>query len=425
MKNGVRLVLAAALLWLCQSSGTVAMTQSQIPAKFSIPFGNNAGAPYIRNVPQTSQIGVQNCAASLADGFPPLTFVPAAAGGCPPFGQDMNGILRQITQWNVWMQAVSGLPYDAAFSAAIGGYPKGAIVQSTLLPGRLWFSISDNNTTSPDATTGSSGWTVLPGTNAPGTPIPVLSASAPPPNAVAANGLTVGNASSNATGRANPDTFWLFAFLWSNCSSCQLFNSSGGVVSRGASAAADFAANDAVQALNMNGAALMGADGIGGTTSSFLVNIPVTSGSRTAPGSILGENLHQLSVAELAAHTHANAASDPGHTHGDFISDPGHAHGASVSDPGHNHNIAPTAILAGTQGQGGVGGGGQFGIGGAQGTTSNVTGIGVGIFSSATGIVLHNAAAATGITIVNASQGSNVPHNTVPRSVIVYWYLAL
>jgi len=65
--------------------------------------------------PQASQIGITNCAASLTDGFPPLTFVPVAQGGCPPFGSDFNGILRQITQWSQWMQAFSGCPTTPRF----------------------------------------------------------------------------------------------------------------------------------------------------------------------------------------------------------------------------------------------------------------------------------------------------------------------
>src|SRR5262249_55866104 len=77
----------------------VALTQSGLPSRSNIPGANSAGSSYVRVIPQASQIGITNCAASLTDGFPPLAFVPQSAGGCPPFGQDFNGILKQITQW--------------------------------------------------------------------------------------------------------------------------------------------------------------------------------------------------------------------------------------------------------------------------------------------------------------------------------------
>ena len=60
------------------------------------------------------------------------------------------------------------------------------------------------------------------------------------------NDGTIGNASSNATTRANIDTFPLFNLLWNNTSNAdlQLFNSTGTPISRGANAIADFDANN-------------------------------------------------------------------------------------------------------------------------------------------------------------------------------------
>lgn len=59
------------------------------------------------------------------------------------------------------------------------------------------------------------------------------------------NGTSIGNASSGGTQRANADTAALFAALWTNFAQAQatVQDSSGNTVSRGASAAADFAAN--------------------------------------------------------------------------------------------------------------------------------------------------------------------------------------
>jgi hypothetical protein len=59
------------------------------------------------------------------------------------------------------------------------------------------------------------------------------------------NDGSIGNASSSATARANADTSDLFALLWTNVSNtwCPVQDASGTPVSRGASAASDFAAN--------------------------------------------------------------------------------------------------------------------------------------------------------------------------------------
>jgi hypothetical protein len=134
------------------------MQLSAIPAKFAIPFANSAGSGYIRAIPQASQIGVTNGAASLTDGFPPLTFLPVGAGGTPPWGQDFNGILNQITQWNQWQAAGGLVPYDSTFATAIGGYPSGAIVVGST-PGQLWLNLVDNNTSNPNS--GGSNWLLI------------------------------------------------------------------------------------------------------------------------------------------------------------------------------------------------------------------------------------------------------------------------
>lgn len=132
------------------------MLNSSIPVKFNIPFASGATSPDIRPTPQASQIGIQNGAASLTDGFPPNCFIPAASGGAAPFGADFNGILNQITAWSQWQQSGGAITYDSTFQTAVGGYPSGAIVQSAVTPGLYWRSTADNNTTNPDAA--GSGW---------------------------------------------------------------------------------------------------------------------------------------------------------------------------------------------------------------------------------------------------------------------------
>ncbi len=140
------------------------MDHTNIPGKFNIPFGNGAGGSYIRTIPQASQIGIQAGAASLTDGFPPVCFLPIGAGGTPPFGQDMNGILQEVSAWCRWISAGGGVPtYDGAFAAAIGGYPSGAMLQSATTPGTFWISTADNNVNNPDSAP--TNWLSFPGTS--------------------------------------------------------------------------------------------------------------------------------------------------------------------------------------------------------------------------------------------------------------------
>ena len=134
------------------------MQSSNIPTKIPLPFAYNAGSSYKNTIPTASQIGVVNGRASLNDGFPPLNFIPISAGGVPPFGSDVNGILNEITAITQWQQAGGFFFYDSSFSTTIGGYPKGAILQSSS-NGGLWISTTENNTTNPD--TGGAGWVSL------------------------------------------------------------------------------------------------------------------------------------------------------------------------------------------------------------------------------------------------------------------------
>jgi hypothetical protein len=127
------------------------MLASAQPLNFALPFAANAGAGYITEpIPTASQIGITPGRASLSDGFPPLTMTPIASGGVPPFGQDMNGVLNQITAGLQWYQ-VGGMPiYNVTFAESIGGYPNGAVLQSSDRTG-FWRNTVDSNASNPDA----------------------------------------------------------------------------------------------------------------------------------------------------------------------------------------------------------------------------------------------------------------------------------
>lgn len=101
------------------------------------------------------------------------------------------------------------------------------------------------------------------------------------------NDTTIGSASSGATGRANADTEALFTLLWNNTANAQCAVSSG----RGASAAADFAANKTIALPKALGRALA-TYGAGSTLTS------------RALAETVGAETHTLSAGEMPSHTH-------------------------------------------------------------------------------------------------------------------------
>lgn len=119
------------------------------PRKIELPW---AGRGNKNVVPVSSPSGTASGAASYEDGFPPLTMTPIAAGGIPPSGLDMNGVLHDATAQARWSQAGAGSEFDVNFaeSSDVGGYPKGARVLRSDGTG-YWISQSDDNTTNPES----------------------------------------------------------------------------------------------------------------------------------------------------------------------------------------------------------------------------------------------------------------------------------
>lgn len=83
-----------------------------------------------------------------------------------------------------------------------------------------------------------------------------------PNGALLCDGKTIGSASSSATARANADMSTLFALIWNNTSNSDIViqDSSGTPTTRGASAAADFAANKRIPLPDMRGNLPLGMD---------------------------------------------------------------------------------------------------------------------------------------------------------------------
>ncbi|HGO6078364.1 TPA: hypothetical protein ACK3PA_002777 [Burkholderia cenocepacia] len=124
------------------------MQANQTPTLVPLAFA--AGGAF-NTIPEASQIGTNPGGASLVDGFPPLTRTPIAAGGIPPSGLDMNGVLNLITQSTRWAHGGGRYAFNSAFAADtnVGGYPAGAMLMSTDGQG-TWLSLVDNNSDNPD-----------------------------------------------------------------------------------------------------------------------------------------------------------------------------------------------------------------------------------------------------------------------------------
>lgn len=109
------------------------------------------------------------------------------------------------------------------------------------------------------------------------------------------NGRTIGNASSGGTERANNDCYDQFVYLYTNFSD-SICAVSGG---RGASAAADWAANKTITLLDMRGRLPYGLDDMGNSAASRFAGTTIAVGSATTGGSTVGVSTVTLTKAQL------------------------------------------------------------------------------------------------------------------------------
>jgi microcystin-dependent protein len=188
---------------------------------------------------------------------------------------------------------------------------------------------------------------------------------------VRANGRTIGSASSGGSERANSDCQTLFEYLWTE--DANLTVSTG----RGASAAADWAANKTIALPDGRGRVIAGLDDMGSTPAGRLT-ATYFGATATTLGAAGGSESHTLTTAQLAAHGHG-------------VTDPGHAHIEQGSPAGG----ASTSIFK----------------------PNNATS-GVDAASSSS-----TQSAITGITINNA--GGGAAHNNVPPTLLATIYLKL
>jgi len=100
------------------------------PTPLKEPFGYNANPANINAIPFASQIGTDPKQASYEDGFTPVTMLPVASGGLPPYGQDFNGVLKEISAHTRFVGAGGQSRFDATLATYLGGYDAGTVLQS-------------------------------------------------------------------------------------------------------------------------------------------------------------------------------------------------------------------------------------------------------------------------------------------------------
>ncbi|WP_437614461.1 gp53-like domain-containing protein [Erwinia sp. V71] len=129
------------------------MNRTDSPKKQAVPFGVNGQR---EDLLATTPAGDNT--ASYDAGFPPVTMILKAAGGLPPKGQDMNQILYELSSLARWSSAGALNTFDATFSTAIGGYPKGAVLLNDAGT-NIFISTVEANTNNPNSS--STGWLSL------------------------------------------------------------------------------------------------------------------------------------------------------------------------------------------------------------------------------------------------------------------------
>lgn len=158
------------------------------------------------------------------------------------------------------------------------------------------------------------------------------------------NATTIGNAASAATGRANADTEQLFTLLWNSFANAQAPVLPSG---RGASAAADFAANKTIGTPDLRGRLVAGLDDNGGVAAASRLTSPYIDGA--TPGAVGGTQSAAPAVTVTGTGTISGTTSGTlsvtGSTGGPSDFTPLVITGPTTSAPSatHTHVIAGTA----------------------------------------------------------------------------------
>lgn len=212
---------------------------------------------------------------------------------------------------------------------------------------------------------------------------------------VRANGRTIGSATSGASERANSDCNALFQFLW---------NADPNLVvtpSRGASSAADWAANKAITLPDWRGRTIAGLDDMGNSAAGRL-----TASYWGGSGIVLGQSGGAESNTLLAAQCVM----------------PQHQHNVYSRDTGHGHGFANIAYR-----QAGGSGINFYTVFGPDGYTTLTVDAAPIVKNSNAAIVVSsvNGGAADNLTALNPASGPATPHANVQPTMLATIYLKL
>lgn len=97
------------------------------PKLIVVPFAEDGQKD---EIPVTREPSMPTQKATWDLGFPPATMLPESAGGLPPRGLDFNGIFNQISEMLVHFAKGGRIKFSESYAEEIGGYQKGAILQS-------------------------------------------------------------------------------------------------------------------------------------------------------------------------------------------------------------------------------------------------------------------------------------------------------
>lgn len=272
----------------------------------------------------------------------------AAIGGNAPAIEDMNAFCF-ATSYQLAYVMQQGIPaWDSGTS-----YYTNQFVSSG---GNIYVSKTDDNL--GNAVTDTTNWKLFAGE-----PVGIGKdywGTTAPSGYVFASGRTIGNASSNATERADADCFDLFSLLWTAYSNTDLpiYLSNGSLSVRGASALADWTANKAITLIDKRGRVSVGKDNMGGTAANRITSAAVGIDG-TKLGAAGGEQTHTLIIAEMPAHNHkmiqtgGTVQNIPFNSAGSSLFTPTNGPGvtvdnygptASTGGDGAHNNVQPTIV---------------------------------------------------------------------------------
>ncbi|MEQ1964307.1 hypothetical protein ABLB69_14300, partial [Xenorhabdus khoisanae] len=97
------------------------------PNLIAKPFAQNGQKD---EIPSDYKSDLPSQKATWDTGFPQITMMPVTAGGLPPSGRDFNGIFNQISDNIVHLSKGGKYKFSLEYANSIGGYSRGAILQS-------------------------------------------------------------------------------------------------------------------------------------------------------------------------------------------------------------------------------------------------------------------------------------------------------